>query len=696
MILSLDTETTGVDRYHGAVPYLVTTCTGEGVQTFWEWDVNPLDRTVSAPPEDLEEIQSLIDAADTLVLQNPKFDVGMLQVLFQGKLRWDWGKVEDTLIASHVLASNRPHDLTALAVQYLGADIQPYEDAVGAVTNEARRLARRDFPTWRIAKKDLPEMPSAKEKTWKYDMWLPRALAKEIGYADDHPWWTVCSEYANADSAVTAALFPEMKKLLERRSLWRIYKERLKVLPIALGMENRGITLGEHKLKTIRAEYVSESERAERLCVGIARGMGYELTLPKSGNNKSLGAFLFGEYCSETGKELTNPVLNLPVLKTSDKTGAPSLDKGVLEEYEAILPANSKALLFVKSLKGKRKRDTAIAYMDGYVRFWIPVPGTIDPETGAGWYRLHPSLNPTGTDTLRWSCSNPNEQNISKQEGFNLRRAFGPAPGREWWSCDAKNIELRLPFYESKETALMALFEAPDDPPYYGSNHLANFHAVYPEIWEKELRGVGIEKVGPHCKKKYAASYYQWCKNGGFAKQYGGQRRKVDATFHRDGAFDLLDAKFSKLAELNKYQIKFANKHGYVETIPDKTADPERGYPLLCTRTERGSILETVPLSYHVQGSAMWWTMKSMIRCEPQLEEWRRKGFDGYLIMQVHDELVFDFPKRADPVKNPKASNLGRIRVLQKLMEEGGNDFGIPTPVGIEYHSDNWGEGVTM
>jgi hypothetical protein len=63
--------------------------------------------------------------------------------------------------------------------------------------------------------------------------------------------------------------------------------------------------------------------------------------------------------------------------------------------------------------------------------------------------------------------------------------------------------------------------------------------------------------------------------------------------------------------------------------------------------------------------------------------------------MQVHDECVFDLPKMAHPKKDPKSSNLGRVCVLQRLMEQGGEDLGIPTPVGMEYHESNWAEGVT-
>jgi hypothetical protein len=172
---------------------------------------------------------------------------------------------------------------------------------------------------------------------------------------------------------------------------------------------------------------------------------------------------------------------------------------------------------------------------------------------------------------------------------------------------DAKNIELRIPAYKANEKEMIALFEKPDEPPYFGSNHLLNFHTVYGDIWDSELQVVGFDRVGAHCKKKYASTYYQWCKNGGFKVQYGGLN--ADDAFHRTGAHDKLRGRFSNLlgaGGLNDRCIRRAEKFGYIETEPDIHVDPNRGYPLLCTRTQYGGILPTVPLNYYVQGTAMW------------------------------------------------------------------------------------------
>jgi DNA polymerase I-like protein with 3'-5' exonuclease and polymerase domains len=818
-IIAIDCETLGIDHYHGARPFFVTI--SDGVETvFWEWEVDPLTRKVEMLESEILEISELIANADLIIGQNIKFDYTALE---QADPRfvagWDWSKVRDTLLAGHLLASNQPHDLTSMALHYLGVDIEPAELKLEETVQAARRMARSKFPEWKIAREGQVTMPSAREKTWKFDMWLPRALAKwhwdhpvevlvekpkkskkskKAGEVEEsagsarglelesvnewcppglrgpgHPWWTVLQEYSTVDSAVTHALWKVMWEEIKSRKLDKIYMERLKVLPIAQKMEKRGITLNSNRLYELQEQYRAESVEACELCEEIARRRGLEFKMPRGGKNDALMEFCFGikkekpvkvkkerkSKKSKTGSEEQDlfsgeseqsranvceglegsqivdqgvvgeePVekaiglttssrdlveeakpdyLMLPVVRLTEN-GNPSLDKSALDIYTESLDRHSDGMYFIRALKAKRSRDTAVSYMDGYVRFWLPL------ERQSGWYVLHPSLNPTGADTLRWSSSNPNEMNISKKEGFNLRYCFGPAPGREWWSLDARGIEDRLPAYESEEKDLIDIFENADKPPYYGSNHLLRFHTVYPDIWEKELKEVGFDKVGPHCKKKYASTWYQWCKNGGFSIQYGSIDRAdglgtADRAFHKPGAHALLKARLSKLEALNQKWIRYAEKFGYVETMPDRTVDPDRGYPVLCTRTEYGKIKPTVPLSYHIQSTACWWTMKAMIRCEAQLQEWRKRGFDGWMVMQVHDELVFDFPKSSTHPKVDyerekagkqlfRTSNLWRVRVLQGLMAQGGEDFvpRVPTPVGVEYHETSWDVGETF
>jgi DNA polymerase I-like protein with 3'-5' exonuclease and polymerase domains len=679
-MLSVDSETTGLDLRHGASPFFVTMCEEDGTQHFWQWEVDPMTREVDILPDDLTDIASKIYKSDELILQNVKFDASVMHQ-YGLILEWPWGRTKCTLMAGHLLASNHKHNLTDMVMEYLGKDIEPYEKAVQDACMKARTLVRTkkfklDHGDWAIAKEDREDMPSAKEKTWKFDMWLPKTVAEKLKYPKDHPWRTVTEDYANTDSASTLLLWKAQKNELERRGLWEIYLERLKVLPVAFRIETYGITGSKKRVTDKYLEYEEESERAHRICVNLSEGSLEKL--PINGRSNALNDVIFNKFGLKSNKYT--------------KKGGDSMDKTVLEHWMLTLDQKSKQWLFVKNLMDYRKRKTAMGYMNSYERFWMPIPGTEE------FFRLHPFLNPTGTNTLRWSSNNPNEQNISKKEGFNLRYCFGPIDGREWWSCDAQNIELRLPAYEAREGEMIALFERPNDPPYFGSNHLLISHILWPKEFEA-CRNERGELDGRIFKKKYADTLYQWVKNGNFAVQYGAVEASgtADRAYHQDGAQHKVQKRFRGISDLNQWCINFANKHGYIETIPDKRLGGKKGYPLLCTRTSYGKILETVPLNYRIQGTACWWMQSAMIRVQELFDKWRREtGFEAYIIMQVHDEMVFDFPKASDPKKNPKGSNLWRIREVQKLMAMGGDDIGIPTPVSAEYHENNWSVGSTV
>lgn len=721
-MISFDSETTGVDFYHGAKPFFVTSTSEDGSTKYFEWDVEPTTREPIIPEGDLEDIQALIGNTD-LCLQNSKFDVTAMAAI--GLKVWPWARTHDTLTAGHLLATNQKHDLTSMLLHYLGVDIRPYEKALEVAVKECRRIIQQAkqrvkrehkkkqkadseytqallieesgelFADWKIAAEGVESMPSAGDEPWRYDYWLPRAMAKELGLHPEHEYWTVLSDYSNADSASTLALWQFMEKEMHRRGVWEIYLEKVKTNRIAYEIERRGITVNKNSLYALTDEYTEESESLANVCLNIAAEFNYPLQLAKGASiNNSMVEFIFD-------------VLKVKKRhKKNAKTDRGSLDKESMALYLAELPEKSKALLFLQRLIRKRKMGSDLSYMEGYQNYWQHDVGD--------FYRLHPNLNPTGTVHLRWSSNNPNEQNISKQPregGHNLRWCFGPANDREWWSCDAKNIELRIPAYEAGEDEMINLFERPVDPPYFGSNHLLVAHILHPKLFE-ECRDEQGNLDGRVFKKRYADTWYQWVKNGNFAVQYGAIETSgtADRAYHVIGGQALIQNRFKKIKQLNESLIRYAEKNGYVETIPDKTVNPDRGYPILCTRTEYGKILPTTPLNYHTSGTACWWAVKAMNRMQPKLEEWSAQCEDGkgyYICMYVHDEFVFDFPKstmhpRFDATKEKtgktsfRTSNLWRIRILQGIMEQGGTDINIPTPTSCEYHEHNWETGVSL
>lgn len=1032
-----DCETTGVDGHHGAKPYFVTVYDGKET-TFYEWDVDPLTRDVTVPKSDKRAIQDELKKVHNwstfdeevrerhvVIGQNLKFDIKALATL--GITDWPWQQTRDTLLAAHLLHSNSKHDLTALSLKYLRVRINEYEDTLERIVKKCRAFCRKHHKDWLIAKHGLPCMPSAKksgkekaEKLWKFDCWLPRTLAQahdlplpdgecEHEWGEDnvctrcqgHHWWTALSEYANVDGMVTYGIWQVQKRRIEKKGLWSIYKEQLKLLPILYEMEQHGVTESGVNHEKLTTEYTEKSLELGEDCVDLADSIGYELKLPKNGVNDSLRKVLLEGFKVE------------PIKGAKSKTDKPSFDKYIMEHYTLTLPRKSKAGVFVRKLLAKRSLDTALTFMTSYKKFRVPLVLSEERVSKGGdrevvkrvledWYVLYPSLNPTGTATLRMSSTSPNEQQVccdgeteilttlgwvrmdqlkdkhkvaqywkedgsidfvkpeihrphfkgemvhlkteqsidllvtpkhrcllrnrksknlfdveahdfrtdsqhiqggiyqggglhlskwqivwlcavqadgsyqksgtydagirfilrkkrkiarlrrclaklgvkhtqthmqkggvgfyihkhdpscqlarrimpdkqfgkwllklsrknldrfvgevffwdgdwtrkaswtssiknnadwvqiafclsgkraalasrvpnskwskgndhhfvnitntdcsmttnftsekvpwddkvycvtvpssyivvrrngkvsvtgnSAKKGFNLRYCFGPPPGWEWWCLDYENIELRIPAYESGEQSMIELFEKPDVPPYFGSNHLLACHILHPKMFEECVNDKG-EIDGRIFKDRYQYTWYGWTKNGNFAVQYGAQLTSgtADRAYHLNGAQAIIQKRLGKINDLNRQMIDMANRLGYVETIPDRAVNPHRGYPIYCTRTGYGKVLETVPLSYHIQSTAMQATRKAMVRCSDQLIEWRkREAFCGKMIMQCHDELDFAFPKGRD-----SKSNVDRIMKLKRLMEKSGEDIGIPLKVGVSYHPNNWSE----
>lgn len=729
MIVAFDTETNGVDLHHGCGPFFISTSDEDGNQRYWEWDVDPLTRRVDVPPEDVETILEMLAEADRIQGQNIRFDVHAMCAVDPRFEDWDWAKTDDTMIEAHLLDSNGLKDLTTLCVRYLDVDVSGYEKALGDAVKKARHYVKRpdfveEYGSWKVADEGDPDLPSAKgESPWRNDYWLPKAMYDRVDWIrDDHPKWeTVLRDYALADTAVLPSLVRVMRSITEERGLLPQLKSRMEILPVLWRMERNGVTVIRKNLDHLTEKYERVRKETGDRCLAIAAGQGFDLQLPKGASpNDSVRSFLFD-------------VLDVPrVYSKKAKSSAPTLDKDAMAHYLEVLPEDGVALDFVKTILRKRKVDTSLSYMESYRRFGVPIKGKRDathirrdhadprspqrqvrngvllgpegrsapgqalgPVRGQGkygiseYFRLHPSINPVGTTVTRRSSSTPNEQNISDkrdQDGLSLRYAFGPAPGREWWSMDYENIELRLPAYEAGEQLMIDLFENPDAAPYYGSNHLLCAHILWPREFDECLR------TGESFKDKYQ-TLYKRTKNGNFAVQYGAMESSgtADRAYGQVGAQRKIQERLGKINDLNKQQIDHANRYGFVWTMPDKTVDPERGYPVQCPRTERGGVKPTVPLSYHVQGTAGWCTGKALIRCSTQIEEWNR-GFgrrNWWIVMEVHDELVFDFPIGG-------RRNLPKVRKLKYLMERSGDDVGVPLKVDVSYHPSNWAEEVEL
>lgn len=369
--LAVDTETTGIDAYHSAVPFFFTFCDDQGDQVSYEWEVDPTTRKVVVVESDLDEMSELMDSAEFIVLQNGKFDCTAFGTVRPSIAEtWPWPRMLDTLRCAHLLASNQPHDLTTLAIIYIRENIQPYEDALEVATKRAQSIARSKLPTWRVAKKGEEDMPSAKGKVWKFDGFLPRTFCRlkpellepagDWQRGDDpmeHPWATVLSTYGNWDSTVTVPVMLAMLKIMKQRGLEKIYAEVMRQLEVAYAMEKHGVTIHKPRLDKLYDAYEEEATRLHKICINLADGEIEKL--PVTGVSNALRRVVFEKFGLVSNK------------KTD--TGNPSMDKYVLEYWASELDPHSKACRFVVNLRAYRQRATALSYMKGYKRFWLPL-----------------------------------------------------------------------------------------------------------------------------------------------------------------------------------------------------------------------------------------------------------------------------------------------------------------------------------
>jgi DNA polymerase I-like protein with 3'-5' exonuclease and polymerase domains len=180
----------------------------------------------------------------------------------------------------------------------------------------------------------------------------------------------------------------------------------------------------------------------------------------------------------------------------------------------------------------------------------------------------------------------------------------------------------------------------------------------------------------------------------------------ADAAYHQNGAQRKIMSRFTKIEEHNQRQISHARQFGFVYTTPDKELG---GYPLQCGRNRWGAVRPTTPLNYRTQGAAMWCMCRGMVRCHNFLEQWNSsqrsllrlndymyERYRAFITLQIHDELVFDLPAKP-PVRMPNGStrpagNLPVILRLKSLMEQSGDDIGVPLKVDVAFHPKNWSE----
>ena len=246
------------------------------------------------------------------------------------------------------------------------------------------------------------------------------------------------------------------------------------------------------------------------------------------------------------------------------------------------------------------------------------LPQLINPQTG----RIHTSFNQAVTATGRLSSSNPNLQNIPirDEDGKEIRKAFIPDDGCEFFSADYSQIELRIMAHLSGDANMIEAFTSGHDI------HAATAAKIYK---------VDIKDVTSDMRRK--------AKTANFGIIYGisvfGLAERMNVS--RQEAKELIDGYFETYPQVKAYMdrsIELAREHGYVETIFHR----KRYLPDINSRnaTVRG-YAERNAINAPIQGSAADIIKVAMARIYQRI---RSNNLKAKMILQVHDELNFSVP----------------------------------------------------
>ncbi|MBC8101910.1 MAG: DNA polymerase I [Cytophagales bacterium] len=356
----------------------------------------------------------------------------------------------------------------------------------------------------------------------------------------------------------------------------------LPVAPILAEMELAGLYVEVPVLNRIAREMQAKIDVLETQIFEIAGG---EFSI---GSTKQLQEILFDK-------------LKLPASKKT-KTGY-STGAEVLEELAPDFPIVSLILSHRELTKLKNTYAEAM-------------PALVRPDT----HRIHTSLNQTVAATGRLSSSNPNLQNIPVRTeiGREIRRAFTASPGNTLVSADYSQIELRLFAHVSKDPELVAAFSSGEDIHKYTASR---------------IYGVPVDEVTGDMRRasktvNYAVIY-------GISEFALGRRLGISMS----AAKELKTSYFTRFPGVRRYldeTVAFAKEHGYVQTLFGR----RRYIPDINSRVfQFRQAAERAAANMPIQGSSADIMKVAMIRVYEML---RKEKFHAKMLLQVHDELLFE------------------------------------------------------
>src|SRR5499427_5155128 len=436
------------------------------------------------------------------------------------------------------------------------------------------------------------------------------------------------AEYAAEDADVTLRLWQLLQPRLTSEHVGSVYATLERPLIAVLArMERRGISIDRHVLSRLSGEFAQRSGALEAEIQALA---GEPLN---PGSPKQLGDILFGKFGLPGG--------------TKTKTGQWSTGARTLEDL-----AEQGHTLPRKILDWRQVSKLKSTYTDA-------LPSYVNAST----HRVHTSYALAATPTGRLSSSEPNLQNIPirTEEGRKIRRAFIAADGNKLVSADYSQIELRLLAEIADIEALKKAFREGLD-----------IHAMT----ASEMFGVPVKGMPGEIRRRAKAINFgiiYGISAFGLANQLGIEREEASAYIKK--YFE----RFPGIRDYMEETKAVAKQNGYVLTLFGRKCHyPDIGNPNPTIR----AFNERAAINARLQGTAADIIRRAMIRMEGALA---RQKLNAQMLLQVHDELVFEVPE--DEVAKT-------LPVIKKVMEDAPHPaVSLHVPLAVEAHAaHNWDE----
>ena len=393
--------------------------------------------------------------------------------------------------------------------------------------------------------------------------------------------------YAAEDADITLRLWQMFKPMLHRAQTTRVYETLERPLvPVLAQMERHGVKVDRDTLSRMSNAFAQKMAGLE---AEIHEVVGHPFNV---GSPKQLGEILFDEMGLEGGKK--------------GKTGAYATGADVLEDLatEHKLPG----LVLDWRQLSKLKSTYTDALQDH-----------INPDTG----RVHTSYSITGASTGRLASTDPNLQNIPirSEEGRRIREAFVAEEGKVLVALDYSQIELRLLAHIADLPALKQAFADGLD-----------IHAMT----ASEMFNVPMEEMTPDIRRQAKAI------NFGVIYGISGFGLARNLRIPRAEAQGFIDRYFERFPGIRKYMDDtkaFAKEHGYVQTLFGRKINT----PEIASKGPRAGFAARAAINAPIQGTAADVIRRAMIRMPAAIE-----GLPARMLLQVHDELLFEVEKGAE------------------------------------------------